>query len=91
MSDSVKYIYEKEYLDWGTYDLMYPQTPFKKSITVEFKTDAKLKQYFGEFIHFLQDVGFTSDEIKDQMNRFCNYQDEISPRIRSTEEKGLGS
>ena len=91
MSDSVKYIYEKEYLDWGAYDLMYPQTPFKKSITVEFKTDAKLIQYFGEFIHFLQDVGFSSEEIQDQMNRFCNYQDEISSRIRPTEEKGLGS
>lgn len=91
MSDSVKYIYEKEYIDWGYYDVMYPQTTFTKNITVELKTDAKLVEYFSEFIHFLQDVGFSSSEIKNQMTRFCTYQDEISSRIRQTEEKEVGT
>jgi len=85
----VEFVFETEELVFGNYDIMYPQTTDKKTIRSSFDGDAKLKTYFGHYIQWLLEVGFSKEEIHQQMNRYCNFQDEISAPIRQTKAKGL--
>ena len=77
----VEFVYETEETVFGQYDIMYPQTTDKKTIRSSFDGDVKLKTYFSHYIHWLVEVGFSKEEIHDQMNRYCNYQDEISTSV----------
>ena len=86
----VEFVYETEEMVFGNYDIMYPQTTDKKTIRSSFNGDSKLKTYFNHYIQWLLEVGFSKDEIHDQMNRYCNFQDEISFEVRQAkEETGL--
>lgn len=81
MKNYVKYEYVKEEIGWGNYDIMFPQTPLKKEVSIKFETDAKLSLYFDEFIQFLLDVGFTNEEITNHLKSICNHKHEISIRV----------
>ena len=77
----VEFVYEDEKIIFGNYDLMYPQTTDNKTIRSSFNGDSTLKQYFNEYVSWLISIGFTKKEITEQMNRFCNYTDEISTSL----------
>ena len=91
MNNYAKYEYLKEDIEFGNYDIMFPQTPVSKKVSIDFDADANLSIYFNQFIRFLLDVGFTNSEITEHLKSICNYECEISTGVRSTEEKGLGS
>ena len=76
-----EFIFEEEETSFGNYDIMYPQTTDKKTIRSSFDGDVKLKKYFSHYIHWLLEIGFTKEEIQQQMHRYCNYQDEISSSV----------
>ena len=61
----VEFIYEDE------------ETTIKSS----FDGNKPLKKYFNQYIQWLISIGFTKKEITEQMNRFCNYTDEISTKV----------
>ena len=85
----VEFVFETEEMVFGQYDLMYPQTTDKKTIRSSFDGDVKLKEYFSHYVNWLIEVGFSKEEIHQQMNRYCNYQDEISSSVRKTKAEGL--
>ena len=87
MNNYVKYEYLKESIEFGNYDIMFPQTPVSKKVSIDFDADAKLSTYFNEFIRFLLDVGFTNNEITAHLKSICKYEHEISTGIRETKEK----
>jgi len=77
----VEFIYEDEELVFGNYDIMHPQTTNNKTVKSSFDGDKPLKEYFNQYIQWLIGIGFTKKEITEQMNRFCNYTDEISTTV----------
>ena len=77
-----EFIFEEEEMVFGNYDIMYPQTTNKKTIRSSFDGGEPLKKYFDHYIQWLISVGFTKDEINEQMSRYCHYQDEISFEVR---------
>ena len=85
----VEFVFETEEMVFGNYDIMYPQTTDKKTIRSSFDGDVKLKEYFSHYVHWLLEVGFSKEEIRQQMNRYCNFEDEILPPVRQTKEEGL--
>ena len=50
-----------------------------KTCKVEFDGNAEIRDYFNQFTKFLVKTGFTKEEVFEQILRYCNYQDEISP------------
>ena len=40
MNKYVKYEYLKESMEFGTYDIMFPQTPMTKKVSIDFDADA---------------------------------------------------
>lgn len=76
-----EFIFEEEDMVFGNYDIMYPQTTNKKTIRSSFNGGEPLKKYFDHYIQWLISVGFTKDEIQQQMSRYCHYQDEISTSV----------
>ena len=85
----VEFVFETEEMVFGNYDIMYPQTTDKKTIRSSFDGDVKLKEYFSHYVHWLLEVGFSKEEIHQQMNRYYNFEDEILPPVRQTKEEGL--
>ena len=77
-----EFIFEEEDMVFGNYDIMYPQTTNKKIIRSSFDGGSSLKKYFDHYIQWLISVGFTKDEIQQQMSRYCHYQDEVSFEVR---------
>jgi|TARA_A100001201_G_scaffold142600_1_gene141226 hypothetical protein len=90
MNNYVKYEYLKESMEFGTYDIMFPQTPMTKKVSIDFDADANLSTYFDQFIQFLSDVGFEEVEIYSYLKSICNYQHEVPLRVRQTKEKEVG-
>ena len=74
-----EFIFEEEEMAFGSFDLMYPQTIDKRTIRSSFEGGSDLKTYFNHYVKWLLEIGFTKEEINDQIVRYCNYQDEISP------------
>ena len=77
-----EFIFEEEDMVFGSYDIMYPQTTNKKTIRSSFDGGESLKKYFDHYIQWLISVGFTKDEINQQMYRYCHFQDEVSFEVR---------
>lgn len=74
----VEFLYEQTEIVWGQYDEMYPNTEDRKQIRTSFDGESSLKQYFDRYYHWLLEVGFSKEEINQQMRRICNYEDELS-------------
>ena len=74
----VEFVYETEETVFGGYDLMYPQTTDKKTVRSSFDGDVELKDYFNHYISWLVEVGFSKEEINQQINRYCSHLDEVS-------------
>ena len=79
MKKTVKFLYKETDIVFGKYDIMFPQTDNTKTCKVEFDGDAEIRDYFSQFTKFLVKTGFTKEEVFEQILRYCNYQDEISP------------
>ena len=77
----VEFVFEDENIVFGNYDLMYPQTEEKKTIRSSFDGDSSLNQYFDEYIKWLVSIGFTKEEITQQIMTFCNYDHEVSLKV----------
>ena len=73
-----EFIFEEEETSFGNYDIMYPQTTDKTTIRSSFDGGSDLKVYFNHYMRWLIQVGFTREEIQEQMSRYCNHQDEVS-------------
>ena len=74
----VEILFEQTEMVFGQYDIMYPQCEDKKTIRSSFDGDSSLREYFNHYYHWLLEVGFTKEEIKEQMSRYCNYEDELT-------------
>ena len=74
----VEFVYEHEDIVFGQYDIMYPQTTDTRKVQSSFDGDIELKEYFNHYISWLVEVGFSKEEINQQMNRYCSHLDEVS-------------
>ena len=74
----VEFVFEHDEVVFGKYDLMYPQTTDTRTILSSFDGECSLNQYFDEYIKWLVSIGFTKEEITQQIMTFCNYDHEVS-------------
>ena len=63
---------------FGNYDIMYPQTSSVKKVSQSFDGDVSLDKYFNSYVRWLIEIGFSKEQIAQQMNRYCDFQDEFS-------------
>jgi len=74
----VEFSFVKDDIVYGQYDIMFPQTNDVKEYSYSFDGDVELKEYFDHFAQWLIQVGFTKQDIRQQISRYCNFDDEIS-------------
>ena len=65
------YSYHHESLEFGQYDIMFPQTTKQTHKEVKFSCDVDLDEYFNQFIKFLLEVGFKEKEIEFKISQFA--------------------
>ena len=64
------YSYHEELVEFGQYDIMFPQITNHIHKEVKFGCDAELKEYFEHYYKFLLNVGFKKKEIEDTASEF---------------------
>jgi|TARA_B100001964_G_C14234392_1_gene601692 hypothetical protein len=64
------YSYHEELVEFGQYDIMFPQITNHIHKEVKFGCDADLKEYFEHYYKFLLNVGFKKKEIEDTASEF---------------------
>tara|TARA_R100000008_G_scaffold446_2_gene440 strand:- start:2670 stop:2891 length:222 start_codon:yes stop_codon:yes gene_type:complete len=69
-NNSVKFIYNKDKLEWGQYDDMFPTQVSNKHEEVKLDPDDSLEDYFDSFYYFLMQVGFTKRDIDSTARKY---------------------
>ncbi len=69
-TDSVKFVYDKHTVEFGKYDIMFPQTVTNDHKEVKLGPDDPLEDYFNSFYHFLMQIGFSKKEIDSTASEF---------------------
>ena len=69
-NNSVKFIYNKDKVEWGQYDDMFPTQVSNKYEEVKLDPDDSLEDYFDSFYYFLMQVGFTKRDIDSTARKF---------------------
>ena len=64
------YSYHEESVEFGQYDIMFPQTTNQIHKEVKFGCDVDLEEYFEHYYKFLLDIGFNKKEIEDTASEF---------------------
>ena len=57
MNNYVKYEYLKESIEFGNYDIMFPQTPVSKKVSIEIEIYALMKCAFTPDMTYLASSG----------------------------------
>ena len=68
--NSVKFIYNKDKVEWGQYDDMFPTQVSNKYEEVKLDPDDSLEDYFDSFYYFLMQVGFTKRDIDSTARKY---------------------
>ena len=68
--NSVKFVYDKHDVEFGKYDIMFPQTETNVHKEVKLGPDDPLEDYFDSFYKFLMQIGFTKGEIDSAASEF---------------------
>lgn len=69
-NNSVKFIYNKDKVEWGQYDDMFPTQVSNKYEEVKLDPDDSLEDYFDSFYYFLMQVGFTKRDIDSTARKY---------------------
>ena len=69
-NNSVKFIYNKDKVEWGQYDDMFPTQFSNKYEEVKLDPDDSLEDYFDSFYYFLMQVGFTKRDIDSTARKY---------------------
>ena len=64
------YSYHEERVEFGQYDIMFPQTTNQIHKEVKFSCGSDLYEYFEHYYKFLLDVGYKKKEIEDTASEF---------------------
>ena len=80
-------LYLKQEMVFGNYDIMYPQTTDKKTIRSSFDGDVKLKNISVTMSSGYLKLGSPKRRYQ-QMNRYCNFEDEIYIQYDKPKKKG---
>ena len=69
-NNSVKFIYNKDKVEWGQYDDMFPTQVSNKYEEVKLDPDDSLEDYFDSFYYFLMQVCFTKRDIDSTARKY---------------------
>ena len=72
-NNSVKFIYNKDKVEWGQYDDMFPTQDSNKYEEVKLDPDDSLEDYFDSFYYFLMQVGFTKRDIDSTARKYFKW------------------
>ena len=86
--NKARFEYREEHVVWTLYDDFTPTGIDVKSTRFEIDSNSPIEDYFNTFTKFLNEIGFSKEEIKSCAFQL-NYYDQVPRKVEQTQKEGV--